>query len=265
VLQLISRVRILVEVSRWSTIQALFGFGLVLAVAAFTNRWLYGVDSSGSALGYAAPVFCLAVAAIETFVFAIRNGRMVRELAASRDEFHRLAYVDPLTGLPNRRGFDEAAEESFTRADAQRRPVAVLMCDLDQFKAINDQFGHGYGDAALRHVAKVLRATSAERNVVLGRMGGEEFLMLLPDLTAQDAFAFAESLRLAVAAQPVEWDGVKASITMSIGLAVTPPRTGLVPLIVRADTALHEAKLGGRNCVAVAPATSRPYFSAQEA
>src|SRR5208337_2538382 len=152
------------------------------------------------------------------------------------------------TGLLNRRGFDKIAAETFAAPDAVGRSAAALMCDLDHFKSINDEFGHEFGDAALRHVANVLRAASRGKMAVLGRMGGDEFVLLLKEVTRSDALA------VAVAALPVEWDGEKVWITLSLGLAATPSSEGRVsPMIARADAALYKAKRDGRNCLAVAP------------
>lgn len=251
------------EAPRRPAVQALLGLGLVLPAIAFATFWLYDSDFAGSVSGTAVLVFCLAMAGVETLVFAaaaVLSAEMLGELGRACDEHYRLAYMDPLTGLLNRRGFDKAAVEILAAPDGRGRPAAALMCDLDHFKAINDEFGHGFGDEALRHFADVLRAASADRNIILGRMGAEEFLLLLVNFTPEDALAFAETLRLAVASRPVEWDGVKARITTSVGFASTPSSDGRVaPLIVRADAAVYEAKSNGRNRVAVAVDTDRPY------
>ena len=125
-------------------------------------------------------------------------------------------------------------------------PAAALMCDLDHFKRINDRLGHEFGDAALRHVANVLREAARQDDIVVARMGGKEFALLLTDVMRADAFVFADKLRMSIAARPVEWAGAKATITMSIGFAATPSWQGQVsPLLARADAALYEAKRGG--------------------
>ena len=127
------------------------------------------------------------------------------------------------------------------------------MCDLDHFKWINDRLGHEFGDAALRHVADVLREAARQDDLVVARVGGEEFALLLTDVMRADAFVFAEKLRMSVAERPVEWAGAKATITMSIGFAATPSWQGqLSQLLARADAALYEAKRGGRNRVVLA-------------
>ena len=128
------------------------------------------------------------------------------------------------------------------------------MCDLDLFKGINDRSGHEFGDAALRHVANVLREAAGSDKMVLGRIGGEEFALLLTDVQLAGALAFAEGLRASVAENPVEWRGAKEAITMSVGLAATPFWQGEVsPLLARADMALYRAKRMGRNRVVAAP------------
>ena len=238
--------------------QTLLGLGLVLPATAFGVLWLYGGDLNNSVSGYAAMGFCLALAAVETLIIAptvaIRSGRMLRQLNLARDEVVRLAQVDPLTGLLNRRGFDKVAAETFAAHDAMGRSAAALMCDLDHFKSINDEFGHEFGDVALRHVADVFRAATRGKKAVLARMGGDEFVLLLREVTRSDAVAVADTVRLTVAALPVERYGQKVWITLSLGLAATSSCEGRVSaLIARADAALYKAKRDGRNCVAVAP------------
>jgi len=256
--ELARAVRTKYEVVRWTAMQTLLGLGLVLPATAFGVLWLYGGDLNNSVSGHAAMGFCLALAAVETLIIAptvaIRSGRMLRQLNLARDEVVRLAHMDPLTGLLNRRGFDKVAAETFAAHDAVGRSAAALMCDLDHFKSINDEFGHEFGDAALRHVANVFRAATRGKMAVLGRMGGDEFVLLLKEITRSDALAVADAVRLTVAGLPVEWDGQKVWITLSLGLAATSFCEGRVfPLIARADAALYKAKREGRNRVSVAP------------
>jgi diguanylate cyclase (GGDEF)-like protein len=255
---MVRAVRTKYEVVRWTAMQTLLALGLVLPATAFGVFWLYGGDLSNSVSGYAAMVFCLAFAAVETLIIgptvAIRSGKMLRQLNLARDEVVRLAHVDPLTGLLNRRGFDKVAAAIFADRDAMGRSAAALICDLDHFKSVNDEFGHEFGDAALRHVADILREATIGKKAVLGRMGGDEFVLLLQAVTRPDALAVADIVRLSVATLPVEWHGEKVWITMSIGFTATPSGEGGVsPLIARADAALYKAKRDGRNRVAVAP------------
>ncbi len=240
------------DVARWTAIQTLFALALVIPATGLGLLWLYGGDLSRPVSGLVMLRFGLALSAIEALVFApavaLRSSKMLRELTLARDELERLAHVDSLTGLFNRRGFDKAATGMLASPAVLDRPAAALMCDLDHFKEINDQFGHEFGDAALRHVANILREAATRGATVLGRVGGEEFALLLTNVTHADALAFAEILRVSIAERPVEWRGAKATITMSVGLAATPFCDGeLSPLFARADGALYGAKGRGRN------------------
>jgi diguanylate cyclase (GGDEF)-like protein len=244
------------QVARWTAIQTLLALALVLPTTAIGLLWLYGGDLNRSMSGNATLRFCLALAASEALVFApavaFRSSKTLRELTVARDELDQLANFDPLTGLLNRRAFDKAAGAMATPTTLGH-PVAALMCDLDHFKRINDRLGHEFGDAALRHVANVLREATRQADIVVARVGGEEFALLLTDVMRADAFVFAEKLRMSIAERPVEWAGAKATITMSIGFAATPSWQGQVsPLLARADAALYEAKRGGRNRVVLA-------------
>ena len=176
---------------------------------------------------------------------------MYNEMAQA--ELRRLARTDPLTGTLNRLALDEMARELFQRAVS---PVgAVLMIDVDHFKTINDRFGHAGGDRMLAALARGIGRCLREGDV-LGRVGGEEFLVLLPGTGMDDALALAERLRTAVAHLQVVLEGEPQSATISIGAAArdaadTEPGT----LIRRADRALYVAKNAGRNRVATLDAT----------
>ena len=242
--------------ARWTVIQTLLALALVLPATAIGLLWLYGGDRNHSVSGNATPRFCMALAAIEALVFApavaFRSSKTLRELTLARDELDRLAHFDSLTGLFNRRAFDKVATGALTSPATLGRPAAALMCDLDHFKRINDRLGHEFGDAALRHVANVLRKAAGQDDIVVARVGGEEFALLLTEVMRADALVFAEKLRMSIAERPVEWAGAKAT-TISIGFAATPSWQGQVsPLLARADAALYEAKRGGRNRVVLA-------------
>jgi diguanylate cyclase (GGDEF)-like protein len=242
------------DVARWTAVQTMLAVGLVLPSTAMALLWLYGGDLSRPVSGTAMLHFCLALAAVEALVFApavaIRSSRTLRELTLARDELDRLAHFDSLTGLFNRRGFDKAAAGALALPTAPDRPAVALMCDLDHFKQVNDRFGHEFGDAALRHVANILREAAQGDHMVLGRVGGEEFALLLTEIQPADALAFAENLRLSIAERPVEWRGAKATITTSVGFAAAPFWRGDVsPLLAHADEALYRAKRSGRNRV----------------
>ncbi len=246
-------------VMRSTARQAMVGLGLVLPATACALAWLYHGDLSRSVVGYAALPFCLAVAVLEALVFtpiiAFHSNHTLQKLKQARDALDRLARTDPLTGLLNRRGFDQEVARALSSTVALGRPAAALICDLDEFKKVNDCYGHEFGDAALKHVADVLRAEASQANVILGRQGGEEFVLLLTDISCARSIAYADILRQALAARPVERRGAKATITMSVGVAAISAFDGRVSeLIARADEALYEAKQRGRNRVAVARA-----------
>ena len=198
-LALVPAIRTRCEVARWTVVQTLLALGLVVPTTGWALVWLYGGDFGRTVSGLVTLRFGLALAAIEALVFApiiaLRSGKTLRELTLARDQLDRLAHFNSLTGLLNRRGFDKAAAGTLESRTAPGRPAAALMCDLDSFKEINDRFGHEFGDAALRHVANILREAAGGGNTVLGRVGGEEFALLLTDIPKADALAFAENLR----------------------------------------------------------------------
>ena len=160
------------------------------------------------------------------------------------------AMTDPLTGLFNRRGYQEAAQRLIESQARKGEPVTVLMFDLDHFKSINDRFGHAVGDEALQVFAKNRApATCAARDIV-GRLGGEEFSAILPG-GVDMAFGVAERVRAAFDIAGEEIANITMRATVSIGAAVRAGEMGahLEALIARADAALYRAKSGGRNRV----------------
>jgi len=164
-------------------------------------------------------------------------------------ELRHLAERDPLTGLYNRRSFEALAADALTVAIAAFRPLSVLMLDLDRFKAINDFYGHGAGDAVLRGIADRCRGV-LRRESVMARLGGEEFAVLLPGIYPREARATAERIRAEVAEAAIPIDGGALAVTLSIGCATSLGEgDSLQHLLSRADVALYEAKKAGRNCV----------------
>ena len=179
---------------------------------------------------------------------------LLRDLRKAQGALAAAALKDPLTGLLNRRGFDLAAAQELGSGAGG---AAALMCDIDFFKSINDQYGHECGDDVLRCVGERLRQILAPRRAVLARQGGEEFVVLLPNAGIDEAAAVAESIRAACAAERLDIDGAQANFTVSIGVAAEA-RSGVQvrPLIGRADAALYQAKRDGRNRVAIADAVA---------
>ena len=141
-------------------------------------------------------------------------------------------------------------EEEWTRSRRYRRPLSVAVLDLDYFKKINDTLGHGAGDAVLIHVARLLSSNKRSTDV-LARLGGEEFVMVLPETHAQDAQILMERLRQMIAAEPTPWKQESISVTISIGITSLGREDKISDLLRRADEALYEAKGAGRNQVYV--------------
>jgi diguanylate cyclase (GGDEF)-like protein len=169
-------------------------------------------------------------------------------------EIHQLATNDALTELPNRRHFIEAVDKEIARSARLGLPLAMCIVDIDHFKLINDQYGHIAGDDALRQLALILRGFVRSGDIA-ARIGGEEFAVVLPETTAEDAAAtFAETLREAIAQATFTLHGEVRRITVSIGIAgMCPGRETRSTLMHAADAALYKAKDEGRNCVRVTP------------
>ncbi len=192
-----------------------------------------------------------------------RERRLVRTAAQLREvsaELDRLARTDPLTGILNRRAFFDLLGVEFRRSRRYRRDLAVLMLDLDHFKRVNDQWGHPFGDYVLQATAQLIAANVRESDI-LGRYGGEEFALALPESEPAQAAAVAEKLRQAMEAFEFRSDSIPPPeepplrMTISIGVASTPVAEDQdeFELIHRADRALYEAKRAGRNRVVTAP------------
>jgi diguanylate cyclase (GGDEF)-like protein len=181
----------------------------------------------------------------------------VQERDRAHAALHRIAQTDQLTGLLNRRGFEIAAEAAATRVSRGQLPASALMLDIDFFKMVNDSYGHDFGDAALVHVAAILRQAADKHGFIVGRQGGEEFVAFLPGKSGAEAAAIAEDLRKACLSVAVSHGDNSATITMSIGAAArTPAPCSLADLLSRADAALYRAKQEGRNRVVLErPAT----------
>lgn len=165
-------------------------------------------------------------------------------------ELWALAHLDPLTGLPNRRAFRDAAMLKLAEAQTAHRPCAIITIDIDHFKRVNDAFGHGAGDTVLRRVADIIKAPLRPNTDIGARMGGEEFIVLLPETDTDAAIAFADKLRRRVEQTVVIVGDSEIRPTISLGVAMNRKSTDLEDLIERADRALYTAKRTGRNKVA---------------
>jgi len=151
--------------------------------------------------------------------------------------------------LLNRRGFDEAAISALARAHEENLSAVALMCDIDRFKAINDGFGHEFGDKVLVQIGDVLRTFAQENGMLVARHGGEEFAALMIGVTNEKAIQYAEALLRACAAKEVLSEDISAHVTVSIGLTASHDEINLSKIMRIADQALYVAKHRGRNRV----------------
>ena len=180
----------------------------------------------------------------------LRVKTLVEQVRRQADELLRVSRTDALTGLDNRRYLEERLTEAFEHARRLSEPFALVMCDLDKFKSVNDTHGHQVGDTVLQQLADVLRAQVREIDRV-GRYGGEEFMLLLPGTTLHAAERFGERVRHAVEAHTFTFPGGTLSRTLSAGVAAWPHARLATPdaLVKAADDALYVAKETGRNRV----------------
>lgn len=173
------------------------------------------------------------------------------ELKQNRDELIKLARTDGLTGLYNRRTFDDVLLREWRRLARTGEPLSVIMMDVDHFKLYNDTYGHGGGDSCLLRVARAAEGALQRPADVVARYGGEEFVALLPETKLDGAIAVAEAIRLAVAALniPHASSNTAAHVTLSLGVASTIPQPDKEPaeLLEIADQQLYRAKSEGRN------------------
>ena len=187
----------------------------------------------------------------------------VRQRTAELQEANRrlstLSTTDSLTGLANRRKFDEVWQTEWQRSVRQGMPLAVIMLDVDFFKRYNDHCGHQAGDACLQQVAHILAAGVQRAGELVARYGGEEFVLVLPGARLGDAQASAERIRAAVQAAAIAHPAspLGPCVTVSVGFAADMPRLGEDPerLLRAADAALYQAKAQGRNCCCASPPT----------
>lgn len=170
-------------------------------------------------------------------------------------ELARLQVVDPLTDVPNRRGFFNALNPWMALARRPGLPTALVVLDLDQFKRVNDGYGHPAGDVVLRHVVELCKRQLRDSDL-LGRLVGVEFAVILPRTNLAEAALVAERMRAAIEASPVKTERAMIAMTASFGVTTIRPDDSTVTLFQRADEALQAAKRGGRNRVeqALAPA-----------
>ena len=181
-----------------------------------------------------------------------------QDLLVAREELRERAIRDGLTGLFNHRAFFDILEREFARIARQRGPLALIMADLDLFKRVNDTYGHLAGDAVLQECARRIRASVRPYDSV-GRYGGEEFAILMPECRLEEAAERAEQVRRAIAQNPIVTPAGVLSVTCSFGIgAVGYPASKPEELVQSADLALYRAKARGRNCIVISSACAAP-------
>lgn len=190
------------------------------------------------------------ILAHKSFLLELRDRKRLAELARTNLRLDRLSKTDGLTGAANRYFLQERSRELW----ASDSPVAVLMCDIDEFKALNDHLGHVEGDRCLVEVAQIIAECTRPATDCVARYGGEEFLVLMPRANEAEALAVAERIRRAVAVAnlPNPRSRVKPTVTVSVGVALRSPEGASISydeVQKRADTALYAAKRSGRNRV----------------
>lgn len=183
--------------------------------------------------------------------------KILEDIRASQEELKEQASTDPLTRLHNRRYFSTEAEFLLALCREQKRPMAVMIADIDHFKRVNDTWGHPVGDRVIVRIAQTLKSCCRSRDL-LARFGGEEFVILLPDADLQQAALCAERIRATVATTAFQMgDGDTAHVSLSIGVAlVDVEQDSIQTALDRADQALYTAKQDGRNRVAISEAAA---------
>jgi diguanylate cyclase (GGDEF)-like protein len=178
----------------------------------------------------------------------VKLREMTQTLSARSETLEQAALTDGLTGMQNRRYFDDALREYLTEFRRIGKPIGLMILDLDHFKQVNDTHGHDVGDEVLRTVASTLRDMTRYHDVV-ARLGGEEFAVVAPNMNDDQLFKLAERIRKAVAAQAVQAGNVRLRVTTSVGLAVWDGKESGEDFYRRADKQLYQAKRQGRNRV----------------
>ena len=175
----------------------------------------------------------------------------IEQLKAELELVNKLVHEDQLTGALNRRGLNDAVTREAARAERNGTPLCIVLIDTDNFKKINDSHGHQLGDIVLVHLVAIIKETIRAHDLI-GRYGGDEFIVLLPDSRLEEATAVMNRLKRGLADRPISWGNQQLLVTFSAGVAMRLPGETEAALINRADQALYEAKRVGKDRVIVA-------------
>ena len=183
------------------------------------------------------------------YVFMVQNiHEDVMERMATIKKYEKLAHMDPLTGLLNHGGIQSEIQDAIDSYNKENQPVALMMMDLDDFKNINDTYGHSVGDATLKSMADLLKKSVNKKQASIGRWGGEEFVIIMKDINPQDEFSFAETLRKTVADTVF---GEAGRLTCSIGVSHLNNQDSVEDIFDRIDKAMYTSKKTGKNKVTI--------------
>lgn len=217
----------------------LFGF-----LVSGTVGYLWFISSHGPETYSKSSMLIIVAITLMMGVVALRHMMWQTQAIESQTS---AANIDPLTGLANRRMFDFELSRRLARRQRQGTPLCLMILDVDNFKSVNDDYGHQFGDEALKKIGNVLIATARKMDIVT-RLGGDEFAVILPGSNLEEASGAAERLRKAINGSPLRHEEHERTLTVSIGLAEAYPDDDITSLIKRSDSALYAAKESGRNC-----------------
>jgi diguanylate cyclase (GGDEF)-like protein len=213
-------------------------------ICTHVSRWLWRTEDRE-----------LLQAVADQLAIAIQQATLYQQLEEANQELHRLASIDSLTQVFNRRSFDERVNQELWRLVREKAPLSLILIDIDRFKAYNDTYGHPAGDACLQKVAQAIGQAVQRPADLVARYGGEEFGILLPHTDSEGAVVVAERIRSQVRALDIEHvkSPINQRLTVSVGVTTLIPRLDSTAeyLIQQADWALYEAKNAGRDRVQV--------------
>ncbi len=202
-------------------------------------------------------IFFFVIVALIGFYLAYTNKKTNKALNLANAKLEQIAKTDPLTGLSNRRDMIEKMEHEQKRFSRNGKSFVLLMSDIDDFKKINDDNGHDCGDFILESLAKQMKSTARKQDIT-GRWGGEEFLMLLPETDIDGGYALADKIRKDIEATPYVFSNIKIELTMTFGVSVYDRPMDIDQCIKIADEALYKGKKQGKNCVVMTIPKDKP-------
>jgi len=227
---------------RWLIAAVLAGSGVVL----YLPELVWATHSYSDNIKYR---YTGSIVFVSALAYLMEHSRMKAQLASemANENLRKLVRSDELTGTFNRRGIKQKVQLELHRVARDKSEMSLVLCDVDLFKNINDKYGHDVGDIALKTIASRLKETVRVTDVV-GRWGGEEFLILLPNTALLEAYQLIERVRQSIAREPIEVAGEALFVSISCGICSTRFFSRFDDLIKAADVSLYDAKAQGRNC-----------------